>query len=1118
MLYSNYLTMPEILGTSKSIYGFDPRTIPGCVIWADASRLPSISGSWPNRSVDTTYTLSCTGTLSVGGKNGLNTVLLTTAQTWTTSPVVSHSAYTMFWSGRQTGGTNKRVLQGSANNQLFGYWNGYKKTIYTTGDPNQLATQGSDTVWDTFSHSRTASGPYTFNWNGSPLFSAATSTANALYGLSINTGESPTETSDCEVGEILLYNVVLTTNQIQQVEGYLAWKWGVQTNLPTTHPFYSRGIFTRYFNPIDIPDCALWLDAMDKTTITFGTSPAVASWRDKSIGGHNYSQATTAWQPTHANNGISFGYGNVLTNTDIWSANGASVDIFVVSTPWPTTQFNSGGYWRTLFRGATNGHYVILESGSNRLGNYENVTYGFQQFGSLTLSNVQNILYVTTNSSLIPSAAINGTVAASAAGIESSDVQPFYALGGYMQPTAGSPSQPWGVINEVLIYSKNLRFDHRQQIEGYLAQKWNIGTSFLSTHPFYKIPPLSPLPFSPLSLPSCILWLDAADPSTLFSDSAGTVAASVSGTVGFWKDKSAAATSVSNATSGQRPTYTINGLSYAGGQILTGTPTTLSSTGLSAFVVFNPTTPATRTSIVRMWSNYYLTSIETTYNDYMIPGLYKYQAVSPTAGVNNIMSLVGYTPSLIEWAVNVATSSTTWTFTGGPSAGTELGIGSRSGLSLAFTGTISEVIIYDAFLSVVQKQKIEGYLAWKWGIALPSTHLFYKFTPSQRLAPVPVASVTTSLSSTTLTASWPASVDATSYTVALYSSSTSGGTYAFVSSVSVTALTTNFTLSVVNYYKVYVTVIGLDNASTTAISSFVNYTGGSSTWSFTTAYTATSNPTLAINGSLVSTGATSFADTRTGGTWYFNTHGYGGYTNPTVTTITIDSTHQAIKLPGSPYGFLSYGTWDQSTLAYPRANTSTGFAAVHTVIIIYWKYGANIGSGGEGSGNSVTSGSIIYSLGRSSAYNYPTSGSGTYTGEIITGETGVWTYGFGPNGSTGYGSQISNTGSGISSSTATGWVCEAFTFQRSSTCAYYRATGSSSPYTVTTPATMTGSGQYVDGSLYVGVDQRNTYYGGDYGNLLNGGIAFFGMWTSYFTSSQFQAFINAAGPQFGTFI
>ena len=80
-------------------------------------------------------------------------------------------------------------------------------------------------------------------------------------------------------------------------------------------------------------------------------------------------------------------------------------------------------------------------------------------------------------------------------------------------------------------------------------------------------------------------------------------------------------------------------------------------------------------------------------------------------------------------------------------------------------------------------------------------------------------------------------------------------------------------------------------------------------------------------------------------------------------------------------------------------------------------------------------------------------------------------------------------------------------------------TGSSGSYTVSTPASVyNGNGAYVDGSLYVGMDQRDTYYGGDYGNLLNGAVAFFGMWNSNLSSTQISNFIVSAGPQFGTFV
>ena len=39
------------------------------------------------------------------------------------------------------------------------------------------------------------------------------------------------------IGEIILYSTALTNPQRQQVEGYLAWKWGLQVNLPQTHPY-----------------------------------------------------------------------------------------------------------------------------------------------------------------------------------------------------------------------------------------------------------------------------------------------------------------------------------------------------------------------------------------------------------------------------------------------------------------------------------------------------------------------------------------------------------------------------------------------------------------------------------------------------------------------------------------------------------------------------------------------------------------------------------------------------------------------------------------------------------------------------------------------------------------
>jgi hypothetical protein len=49
--------------------------------------------------------------------------------------------------------------------------------------------------------------------------------------------QAATGSADSYYLEIIHYNSALTTSQRQQVEGYLAWKWGLQGNLPANHPF-----------------------------------------------------------------------------------------------------------------------------------------------------------------------------------------------------------------------------------------------------------------------------------------------------------------------------------------------------------------------------------------------------------------------------------------------------------------------------------------------------------------------------------------------------------------------------------------------------------------------------------------------------------------------------------------------------------------------------------------------------------------------------------------------------------------------------------------------------------------------------------------------------------------
>lgn len=111
---------------------------------------------------------------------------------------------------------------------------------------------------------------------------------------------------------------------------------------------------------------------------------------------------------------------------------------------------------------------------------------------------------------------------------------------------------------------------------------------------------------------------------------------------------------------------------------------------------------------------------------------------------------------------------------------------------------------------------------------LPIGHPYRVFTPGQLSATTPVASVSLSISGSNLVITWSSSVDALSYSVAVYSSSTASGTFAYVSTATVNAptVTVSVALTTTNYYKAIVTVVGAISNSAPVSSGSISYVAG----------------------------------------------------------------------------------------------------------------------------------------------------------------------------------------------------------------------------------------------------------------------------------------------------
>lgn len=773
--------MPEILGTSKSIYGFDPRSIGGCVAWLDGAdsnvlysdasgtTLATVGGAvrrWNDKSGQGNYfsnrsanTLSYFPTRVSGGGvsivnagspsynastyNCLQSVSNFMAFPYYTIYTVVNSTTTsglpnLFTSVRNAANVESRSpnfgLGGSfslgnptysfANSRFsFGDYNGVSGTGLNTGE---AAPSGVTTVMGLtsgiLSNSVSVAGTVTGSYGNEDYTPWTTCTAPPTIGGAFylfNAGTADNRWLNGTIYETLVFNSELTRKQCEEIEGYLSWKWGRQTALPTSHPFRLIAPLARGFTPIDIPGCQLWLDGADVTSMVLSSS-SVTQWNDKSGNARNYTEYGTAPVYSSAAGGsVTFSYGQAMYNADPVPGSGAGIDLFVVSTPWPYTQYND---WRTLFRGSSAGHRVIIEYNSDRLGYYGNYGPGFQQFGSLTLGQVKSLLYVRTDKSFASSAALNGTIALSAAGsTQDSDDYGFYYLGAYQ----GGPSQPWGEINEIVAFS-NLTTVQRQAVEGYLAWKWNLNSSLSVTNPMYKLPPSSVQQFKPTDINVCSLWLDSADP----------VATGGGSTLTNWTDKSGLG---NTATSGSGTiTITSNGLTFDGSSkymTIAGLAGDLANTSFVIFFVEtytgsnngyyfgdDNTNGGTDSSLhigYRNRGNHTFAFYADDLENYAVSG----------AGFRRIMT--NWLPESSNRVtrrngaedVRHVNSNRLTDFTA-PRIGRVFG-------GNYYTGTISEIIVYTNDIGLQNVLRVEGYLANKWNVQLDAAHPYYKINPSQ---------------------------------------------------------------------------------------------------------------------------------------------------------------------------------------------------------------------------------------------------------------------------------------------------------------------------------------------------------------------------------------------------
>lgn len=794
--------IPFSASAQKLTAPFTPTQISGCQLWLDAADTSSyrLSGanltSWSDKS-GTGKTISFSGTPTYKAKATGNlpsivfssTMLTTTFSSTFGSGDVAYFAVWIQYTNNSgivmtLGGTTTPGLGMGCNGQYnFFEWG-------VAGAESDYAFTGSIT----FNRYVVQSGTIRSNamlcsvngYSGTAATSSQPQTSTT-FNIGSATSVGSGYAINGEIAEVLVYVGTISTTQQQQIEGYLAWKWGLQGSLNPSHPyatvnpdppiypvvpypFLSYAQSSPEFDPRIFSGCILWLDGADPngTGIRPANGTSLTTWQDKSVSNFPFTSAGSAYSTTAVNGLPGINIGTNFFGYDPGSAQNNWQEVFAVGLWTGGSTFNNyNGFVTTSVDsdGGLNGGILFIGDTN---------TSNWYAIGNTYTTPVLNGTQTYTALPTIQSPFVVRTLSATAVNLR----------GLRFGIDRSFPTRIWqGFISEVICYNNALSSTQRQQVEAYLAKKWKL-TSVLSTQNIYapgsyltfvNAPRIPALPmrravqnnkFLPPQYPNCVLWLDATDVN-------GTGRNPATGTITSWTDKSGSGNS--STGSGGTPTLTANSLNGRPGVAFSSSSSSyiqipvVVTTDWSIFIVFSTTqtgpnstpTPGpgqahTDNGINHWWGGQGIFDGEVggSVNDFGIslcgsPTAYlgygagdtssgtdttEFSATAVNTGAGFIGEFfrtqsTGNLQMYVNGAFQVSTTGSTATRTSPPT----LKIGSIQTLPAGyfFTGNVYEIVCYTRVLSTIERQQIEGYFAWKWGLkaSLTSSHPFFLIPP-----------------------------------------------------------------------------------------------------------------------------------------------------------------------------------------------------------------------------------------------------------------------------------------------------------------------------------------------------------------------------------------------------
>ncbi len=548
--------------------------------------------------------------------------------------------------------------------------------------------------------------------------------------------------------EIVAYSNPLTTANRQAVEGYLARKWGLQSNLPVTHAYRTLTPFARPMIPPDLGNSENWFDAADVDTIT-SSGGILSEWKNKGVICRAFEATVQNGSPTTGTasqnglNCIGLASNAVLKHQD------AAVNYttqprsqFFATRPTLDTTAGGGGTLSFKFQGgaASGGNDAIIFYSGGKLAELaQGVAF---QIETGAIANQQNTfgLYTFVNAATTARnrIALDGNSISLITNNAAANYNQSTNLSNYVNLTVELPNISANVgsqeLGEWVGFRSELWPAEVQEMEGYLAWKWGNRASLPSAHLYRNLAPYA-VAFNPRMFGSCALWLDAMDASSIKV---------TSGAVEAWMDKSGNNRNISQATAANRPAYVATNLqdpyvefTAASSHFIDLSDAASLAVGrsFSAFIVEDRTATG---------FNFFMGGSSGTTNNNLILGYFNdttglmaflandLPVTVPSFSTNTeirIWDFVYTRPGREIWIDGVmqnldtnATDLAGWT---------GAALGRYQAGSSFYSGTIREILWYTPALTSNERSMVEGYLAHKWNRkgSLSFGHPFKKVIP-----------------------------------------------------------------------------------------------------------------------------------------------------------------------------------------------------------------------------------------------------------------------------------------------------------------------------------------------------------------------------------------------------